>query len=252
MTIRFFFEYGGIVYQLPVNPETLDISHPGANETIDMVTIGQRNIIKRPQLEQISFGSFLPRNPSPSYVQTKGKFWEPAKYIAMWNKAKADKQPVRFIITGIGVNNLYSIESIDYSMEGGDEDMHFTIELKEYKVFSLTAASHRLPGVNVTAPPGSGSSGSSGRPSGSGGIGNTGGSGNARPGTGIAVGSVVTATGNFYYSSWGTKPSYVFPKGFRGKVDRIVADKNRAYRYHVTTMSGGYRGWVKPEQLKAV
>ena len=47
--------------------------------------------------------------------------------------------------------------------------------------------------------------------------------------TGFAIGDIVIASGKYWY---------------------IVADKNRKYRYHITTPSGGYRGWVNKSQLK--
>ena len=62
----------------------------------------------------------------------------------------------------------------------------------------------------------------------------------------------VTVNGNYYSSSYGAGPHGTF-SGFRGKISRIVAnDPQRPCPYHITTSSGGARGWVKKAQIQAV
>lgn len=74
----------------------------------------------------------------------------------------------------------------------------------------------------------------------------------AVPANQLVVGQDVTVNGNYYYSSWGAEPHGTF-SGFRGKISRIVTtDPARACPYHITTQSGGARGWVKKDQIQAV
>ena len=72
------------------------------------------------------------------------------------------------------------------------------------------------------------------------------------PSSQLTVGQEVVVNGNYYYSSYGAEPHGTF-SGFQGKISRIVTtDPTRAYPYHITTKSGGARGWVKESQIQAV
>lgn len=66
----------------------------------------------------------------------------------------------------------------------------------------------------------------------------------------FAVGDIVKCSGNYYYDSYGSKPSYTFKSGFIGKVDRVITNKGRPMPIHIKTQKGGWVGWVKPEQLE--
>ena len=64
------------------------------------------------------------------------------------------------------------------------------------------------------------------------------------------VGSLCTANGPYYYTSYGDEP-HGNGKGRRVAVSRIV-DATRAYPIHVTTESGGALGWMKKDALQVV
>ena len=66
----------------------------------------------------------------------------------------------------------------------------------------------------------------------------------------LVVGSLCTANGPYYYTSYGDEP-HGNGKGRRVVVSRIV-DATRAYPIHVTTESGGALGWMKKDALQVV
>lgn len=230
MAIRFFFEYEDLVIQLPVNPAELRVQSEGDNETVNIVKLGEVNIIKQKTLDEVEVESFLPKYASAPYVLTYGEFEEPQFYIDYFNRVREDKKPLRFIVSDTKINMLASIEEFEYGLDAQDDDTHYKLVLKEYKNYSSKVVkikqdeTTKKTVVKTTT--------------------------TTRPKTGFAIGDTVIANGRYYYSSWGVQPSYVFPKDFVGKISHIVNDKTRAFPIHITTLTGGYRGWVKESQIK--
>lgn len=230
MAVRIFFEYNNQVIQLPVNPEEVEITSSSDNKVEEIVKLGSINILRDRKLKSCNFSSFLPVNADGPYVLTKGSFQGPQFYIDFFNKVVADKKPCRFIISDTDVNMLVSIEEFNYGLQGGDDDTYFSISVKEFKTYSAKTVTIQTPPTTtepakakVTEP--------------------------KRPKTGFSVGDIVIVSGKYWYTSYGDKPFGTF-KNFTGKISHKVADKNRKYRYHITTTSGGYRGWVSESQLQ--
>lgn len=232
MAIRFFFEFNNQVVQLPVNPEEIQVKSSGNNKTEEIVKLGEINILRKKKLQTISFECFFPKDSSPPYVLTKGKFKDGDFYIEFFEKIRASNKPARFIISDTKINMMMGIESLNYGYEGGDEDLHYSISLKEAPPYGAKIVKIKLPEnksepAKVTPPP----------------------KAPPRPKTGFSIGDTVIANGKYWYTSYGDNPHGTF-KNFTGKISHIVADKNRKYRYHITTPSGGYRGWVAESQIK--
>lgn len=230
MEIRFFFEYDNLVVQLPVNPEEVRITSESNNEVVNIAQIGDVNLLTKKALDEIEIECFLPKYSYLPYVVTSGRFEEPQFYIDFFNKIREDEKAVRFIISGTDVNMLVSIEEFEYGLNAGDEDTHYRINLKEYKSFAAKEVKIKESTSSTTTTAKKVET--------------------ARPKTGFAIGDTVVVNGRYYYSSWGVNPSYVFPKDFVGKISHIVNDKTRAFPIHITTLTGGYRGWVKESQIK--
>lgn len=229
MAIRFFFEFNNQVVQLPVNPEEIMINSSGNNKTEEIVKLGEINLLRQKKLEAFMIECFLPTDSSAPYVLTKGKFQKPQFYIDFFEQIRKEKKPFRFIISDTKINMLASIEDLEYGLKAGDDDIHYSLSIKEYRPFSSRVVKITLPATKskpakVTAPA------------------------PERPKTGFAIGDTVVANGNYWYSSYGANPHGTF-KNFTGKISHIVADKSRKYRYHITTPSGGYRGWVAENQI---
>ena len=229
MAIRFFFEFNNQVVQLPVNPEEIMINSSGNNKTEEIVKLGEINLLRQKKLEALMIECFLPTDANAPYVLTKGKFKSPQFYIDFFENIRKEKKPFRFLISDTKINMLASIEDLEYGLKAGDPDIHYTLNIKEYRPFSskvvkITLPANKAEPAKVTPPA------------------------PERPKTGFAIGDTVIANGNYWYSSYGANPHGTF-KNFTGKISHIVANKGRKYRYHITTLSGGYRGWVAENQI---
>ena len=233
MAIRFFFEYEKRVVQLPVNPPSLAIASGSNNKKMEIISLGEINILRQRKLSSCAISCFFPSklNESAPYVLTKGSFEEPQFYIDFFNKIRADKQPVRFIVTDTDINMLASIEAFTPERNAMDDDIEYKLELLEYRPYSAKEVKIETTPTNTviaTIPTTEAVT---------------------RPQTGFAVGDVVIANGKYWYTSTGASP-YGMAKEMTVKIGHIVADKTRKYRYAIYTLSGGALGWVEESQLK--
>lgn len=136
--LAFYIEYENEVTQLPVNPESITINGGGSNRAEEIVGLGEVNILRTKKLETLSISSFLPAHANTPYTLTNAvlmpltRFKQPMHYIRLFEKIRDDKKPFRLLITGLDVNRLMAIDSLDYGYEGGDPDIHYTINLRAF------------------------------------------------------------------------------------------------------------------------
>lgn len=125
---------------LPFAPAKLTLSIDGANKTVDLINIGQVNILKNPKLTDIEFEFILP-NEKYSYVKN---FKEQTVYLSKLEELITSKKPFRFIVSRVksqgsfldDTNMLVSLESykiIEDAKEGFD--IVIAVKLRQYKEF---------------------------------------------------------------------------------------------------------------------
>lgn len=126
---------------LPVPPESFNTDVGGKNEIVNIVNMGEVNILKDIGLRDFSFKILLPKDNTLSIIRAS-EFKEPIFYLSRFREYKANKKPVRFFITRLlpsgkeifKGNLLVSFE--DYSVEenaGEEGDFWVDINLKEYR-----------------------------------------------------------------------------------------------------------------------
>lgn len=126
---------------LPIPPESFNTDVSGKDETVDIVNIGEVNILRDIALRDFSFKILLPKDNTLT-IMKDSEFKEPIFYLARFREYKANKKPIRFFITRLlpsgreifKGNLLVSFE--DYSVEenaGEEGDFWVDIKLKEYR-----------------------------------------------------------------------------------------------------------------------
>lgn len=226
-----FIEYDNRVVAFPVNPKELMLQRAGNNETTEIVSLGEINMLKAAKLASVSFECFFPPNADASYVLTKGDFRAPNFYIDFIETIRKAKKPCRFIVSETKINLLASIETFDFGIKAGPAgEIYYTLELKEYvdygvKEVKVTDYGANRPktknvntGVSVTkpAPP-------------------------APAKKSVYAGCTVIVNGQLHRDSYGAGPGQ-WRRNFRGKINFI--NLRGSHPYHVTTMDGGWQGWV--------
>lgn len=227
--IKFCFEYRNSqrVY-LPVTPPKLEVQKPGDNSTLNIVNLGDVSILKTPGLKTISFESFIPTQNTGSYIEPDVQVFTSEFYKNFFEAIMAQKEPINFVVTELNVAMQMSLEDFDYWWDGGDPDMHFKIKLKEFRQSTIKVSNI---GSNVSANPFQNNT--------------------QRLNTGKypTIGSKVLVNGVLHRDSYGAGPGVTEKNAIR----LISHTKTgRTHGFHVTTLNGGWRGWVTKDSLEVI
>lgn len=229
-TVNFYIEYRNSQrVHLPVNPTKIEVKTPSKSEIIDIVNLGETSIPKIPGLKEISFSSFIPVVNTGSYVQKDAPILSPTFYRDFFQAVQNQKEPINLIITGLGISHRMTVEEFDFSWEGSDEDMHYTISFKEYRKSTIKISTIGTSSVSATAQANN----------------------SARENTSkkVTIGSKVRVNGVLHRDSYGTGTGQTEKNAVR-LVNFVKT--GRACPYHITTLEGGWRGWVKPEAVEVI
>ncbi len=127
---------GGREIDIPVLPAKLNVSSPGKNERVTVLELGEVLLLRKKGLRILSWESFFPVSKAP-YVT--GQIKDPVSIVQAIQKARDQKSPVRFLITGtdLDCNLRMGIDSFEYEERSGElGDLYYTIKLYEWKDIS--------------------------------------------------------------------------------------------------------------------
>lgn len=139
----FYFEQTGEEIQLPVPPSNLSLRVNNKNKTVDLLNLGEVNILKDAGLSDVSFTVLLPGQAYPFAIYAQG-FQEPRFFLAKFEQYKTSKKPVRFIVSRVApwgaplfdTNMMVSFETYTIEEKAGEEgDVYVSLELKQYKEY---------------------------------------------------------------------------------------------------------------------
>jgi len=230
--INFYFEYRNAQkVQLPVNPEKLVVEAPGKNSTVSIVSLGDVNLLKIPGLKGISFESFIPVVNSGSYVQANATVYAPKFYQDFFEAVQSQREPINFVVSGLNVSLKMAVEDFEYWWEGSDPDMHYKLTLKEYRDFSTGIVQLSVPTVAKPVPIVAPTAPRKNTPK------------------KVTVGSKVRVNGRLHRDSYGSGPGATEKNAIR--LVNFIAS-GRSHPYHVTTLDGGWRGWVTASSVEVI
>lgn len=127
---------GGREINIPVLPAKLNVSSPGTNERVTVLELGEVLLLRKKGLRILSWESFFPVSKAP---YTVGQIRDPVSIVQAIQKARDQKSPVRFLITGtdLDCNLRMGIDSFEYEERSGElGDLYYTIKLYEWKDIS--------------------------------------------------------------------------------------------------------------------
>ncbi|MFH5185719.1 peptidoglycan-binding protein LysM [Paenibacillus sp. TAB 01] len=146
-------------FQIPVNPESIEVKEQGQGKTYNIVgkgggtdetRAGEVNVIQSPKLKEVTFSSIFPSQYYP-FVNSNVSLFVPMHYINLIRKWMESKHPIRFIFAGSykalafaagkykfsDLNFPASIESFEWKeVAGSPGDIEYTLKLKEYVFYS--------------------------------------------------------------------------------------------------------------------
>lgn len=127
---------------LPIAPSKLTIKVGNKNKTVDLISIGETNILKNTGLITYSFDILLPRTRYP-FMPLQMEFKEPLFYLDKFRDLKNSKKPftfeiIRLMPNGIDLfNGYYDVSLEDYTIKenaGEEGDFWVSLNLKEYRL----------------------------------------------------------------------------------------------------------------------
>lgn len=229
MAVQFYLEIEGKRYILPVNPSEIKLSENTSNHTAEVVKLGEVNQLGLKALTDFSFSSFFPNDLKKGYVNPKCTKMKPQAWVKTIQDARKNNRRVRVIATGLSINILTAIESFEWGYQDSSLDVYFLINFKEYRDYSAKYVKTVKKKVSTARQQPK-------RPK----------PANNKP---ITAGCEVIVNGRLHRDSYGSGPGLT-EKNARRKVNFI--SKGRKCPYHVTTLNGGWRGWVTAGSVKRV
>lgn len=135
---------------LPVTPESFEVSYGRHTETVSIHEVGDVNLPGGMALGTIKVGCMFPENDYPFALDSG----EPYEYVGRIEKIIKRKKPVRFVVSGTGINERVLIEEISYGERDGTGDVYATITMRGYRKVSAsqTAAVGAIAVPAVTSP----------------------------------------------------------------------------------------------------
>lgn len=132
MAIKFFFVYDSTLIQLPVNPPDLEVNAPGNNKVSETINLGEINTLRDKKLTNITIKSFFPAQLESPWIVASGILAQkPYYYINLFEDIRNKKDTMQLVISDLGVNMRVSIEDFKYGFTAQDDDIEFTLSLKE-------------------------------------------------------------------------------------------------------------------------
>jgi hypothetical protein len=118
--------------QLAVNPKNMVISQP--QNTMRYVTIrgDTVHVARGGGLTQVTLATFLPSTGSRFYQGVT-----PIQALAMLQRWMEAGEPIRLLISGSELGELFLVCGLEQTLTEGDTDVGIRIQLKEYKFVTL-------------------------------------------------------------------------------------------------------------------
>ena len=121
--------------EFPVSPADFEVTNPYNNETINIYSLGDINMMGRRGLATISFSSFFPAQ-DYSFAQPAEA---PYTYINTIKKMAESRQPAKISISGTDISFPATIEDFTFKEQDSTGDVYFSLSLKEYRYITPTS-----------------------------------------------------------------------------------------------------------------
>lgn len=211
--------------ELPVNPAEITVKRESDDKTESVIKLGEVNLLGEDKLQDISIDSSFPVDPKAEHYVSALELLDSAQtYIDWIESARELKKPIRLVISTTKVSLKCTIASFEYGMKNGyDGEYIYTLALKEFRSFEAKKIGVKQQPVKTVEE----------RPS---------------PPNKVGMGSTVIVNGQLHRDSQGNGPGITEQNATR-KISLVAP--GALYPYHVTTIDGGARGWVKESDVRS-
>lgn len=215
--------------ELPLNPADIVVKVETDDKSETIVKLGEINIVGERKLTALSIESSIPVDTEIEHYLSAEKPLEKGQDYLDWIESVfKSKKPLRLVVSTTKISLEATVASFEYGLkDGNDAEYKYTLSLKEYREFRVKKTGTTKEN-NVT--PNDAPTRSS-------------------PPDKVGMGSKVIVNGQLHRDSQGSGPGQTEQNATR-KISLVAPGS--AYPYHVTTLDGGARGWVKESEVKAL
>lgn len=127
------FTLSGDAYSVsfPVSPPDFEVANPYNNQTVNIQSLGDINMLGKRGLQSIKFSSFFPAQ-AYTFVQVMS-LASPYEYVNQVKKMAESGKPCHLSITDTDVSVPVSIDDFTYKEQDGTGDVYFSLTLREYR-----------------------------------------------------------------------------------------------------------------------
>jgi hypothetical protein len=223
--------------EMPVAPAEFSFTNTRDNKTTQVLKLGQINEIGTKDLHDFTFDLLIPVHLKVSYVTAQKVLGSARAYLDFIGGWQDSKKPGKLVITDLNYSFPVTVEDFTINMKDGNSNEYVVnLKLREWRDYSAKKVSIKevnntyitpAPGGVRPAPPATGGGG----------------------GGGLGVGRTVIVNGQLHRDSYGSGPGLTE----RNATRRIsIVANGRPFPYHVTTLEGGWRGWVSADAVRAI
>ena len=143
---------------LPIAPEKLEVKINNANKTLTLINEGEINILKTPELTDISFDCRIPQVKYP-FATYKSGFKDATYFLDYFESLKVVKKPFQFIVSRtmpngkvlFATNMKVSLEDYKITEQAKNGfDLIIKIKLKQYREYSTKTLNIKFNKYNAT------------------------------------------------------------------------------------------------------
>ena len=135
--MEFWIKQGEESLQLPVKPEDFYVSVAHLNTVVNVIQLGEINLMGKTGLREVSLSSFFP-DKDYNFSNNHGRK-PPIECVNLLEGWRTSGKPVRVIITDL-LNMEATIESFVWGEKDASGDIYYTLALKEYKKIKTKTA----------------------------------------------------------------------------------------------------------------
>ena len=128
--MEFWLKQGEGATRLPVKPTDFNVTVAHKNTVVNVIQLGDINLMGKTGLREISLSSFFPAM-DYNFSYNIGRK-DPIEYVNQIEKWRKSGKPVRVLITDL-LNMEATIESFTWGGRDATGDIYYTMALKEYK-----------------------------------------------------------------------------------------------------------------------
>ena len=115
--------------EFPVSPADFEIINPYNNDTVNIFSLGDINMMGKRGLATMEFSSFFPAQD----YSFAGAAEAPYTYVNIIKKMAESRQPAKISISGTDISLPVTIEEFSFQEKDSTGDVYFRLSLKEYR-----------------------------------------------------------------------------------------------------------------------